>query len=71
MTLKVGRLDEIAIDDAEAPDAGANEQICRRGANRAATYDNSAGGEQTLLTLNTNPSEKHLAGVFFLESVIH
>jgi hypothetical protein len=71
LTLKIGRLDEIAINDSNAANAGTDEKICGGRADGAAADDGGAGGEQTLLALRTDARKKDLAGVFFLESVVH
>jgi hypothetical protein len=71
LTLQVGRLDEVTIDDAEAADAGTDKEICGRGTDRAATHNDGAGSEDTLLPLRSQAGKKDLPGVFFLECVFH
>jgi len=45
LTLQIGRFDEVTIDDAEAADAGTNEEVCGGGPDGSATYYDGAGGE--------------------------
>ncbi len=71
LTLQVRGLDEIAIDDSEVADAGANEQIGSGSADSAATDDGRPRGEQPLLPFRADPAEKHLARIFFLERIAH
>ena len=71
LALQVRRLDEIAIDDANAADAGTHEQIGRRRADRAAAHDDGTGRHQALLSLLAKTSEQDLPGIFFAEQVVH
>ena len=71
LPLQVGGLHEIAIDDSQVADAGANEKIRCRGADCAAADDDRPGGEKPLLPCRADPGEKHLARVFFLERSVH
>ena len=71
LALKIGRLDKIAIDDAYFPDAGARQKIRGGGTDGAATDDDGAGGEEALLSLLANAREENLAGVFFVQRIVH
>jgi hypothetical protein len=71
LALQVGRLDEIAVDDSEATNTRADQQIGSGSADRAATDDCCAGSEQPLLAFRADPGEKHLARVLLLERIVH
>lgn len=71
LALKIGRLDEIAIEDSDAADAGADQQAGGGGANGSAADDHGAGGEKALLTLEGETFKKYLPGIFFLKRIIH
>ena len=71
LALEIGRLDEIAIEDANAAYAGADEQAGGGCANGTATNDYGAGVEETLLTLEAESFKKYLPGIFFLEEIVH
>lgn len=71
LTLEIGRLDEIAIEDSNAADAGADQQAGRGGANSSAANDYGAGGEEALLALESEVRKKDLPGIFFLKKIVH
>ena len=71
LALQVGRLDEIAINDSQLTDAGADQKIGGGSADGTATDDDGTGSEQPLLTFRTDPGEKHLARIFLLERIFH
>lgn len=71
MTLKVGRFDEIAIDDANAADPRAHEKIGGGGADRSAAGYHGAGCDEAFLTGQAEASKKDLAGIFFAEKILH
>ena len=71
LALQVGRLDEIAVNDSQLTDAGADQKIGGGSANRATTDDCGAGGKQPLLAFRTDPGEEHLARIFLMERIIH
>lgn len=71
MALEIGRLDEIAIEDSNAADTGADQQAGGGCANGSAANDYGAGGEEALLAMETESLKKHLPGVFFLKKFIH
>jgi len=71
LSLKVGRLDEIAVNDAQVADAGANEQIGGCRAQRAATDQDYARGQEPLLSIFANTGEKDLARVSILQVRVH
>jgi len=60
LALQIRWFDKVAIDNAQTSDARANQQICGRRADRAATDDDCAGGHQPFLTLFANSSKKNL-----------
>ncbi len=67
LALKIGRLDEVAVDDFDRTDA----QVCGSGTDGATADDGRSRSEQALLALGTDPSKQHLARVFFLEKIGH
>jgi hypothetical protein len=71
LSLEIGRLDEITIQNSNAPYAGTDEQAGGCGANGAAADDYGAGGEEALLALEAESLKKYLPGVFFLKKFIH
>jgi len=71
LALKIRGLDKIAIDNTQLSDAGAHQEICGGGAYRAASDNDSAGGEQPPLAILANPGEENLARVFFVRRGVH
>ena len=71
LTLQVGRLDEIAVNDSQLTDASADQKTGCGSSNRTATDDDRTGGKQPFLAFRTDPGEKHLARIFLLERIIH
>jgi hypothetical protein len=71
LALKIGRLDEIAIDDSNAADPGADQQTGGGCANGSAADDYGAGDEEALLAMEAESLKKYLPGVFFLKKFIH
>jgi hypothetical protein len=59
LALKIRRLDEIAVDDADVADAGADQMIRENGAESAASNYGDAGGEQASLAGFTDAGEKY------------
>ena len=62
---EVGIVDEVAVDEAEAAEAGAGEDFGADGAEGAATEDGDAGGEESLLAGDAEAVETELAAVAF------
>jgi hypothetical protein len=71
LALEVRGLDEVAVNDFDGPNAGANEKVGRSSANGAATNDSGARSQQPLLAFEANSGEEHLPRVFFLEKISH
>lgn len=71
MALEIGRLDEIAVEDAKAADAGADQQAGGGCADGSAANDYGAGGEEALLALEAEALKKYLPGIFFLKKIVH
>ncbi len=65
LPLEVARLDEVAVDDADEADAGADQGVGQHGAERAAAAERDARREQLLLPGLADAGEAHLAGVAF------
>jgi hypothetical protein len=65
LALKVRGFDEIAVNDAQAAQAGAHQKAGDDCAQGAAAHEDSAGGQKTSLSGFANASEKHLARVSF------
>jgi hypothetical protein len=66
LALKIRGLDKIAIDDAQFTDAGAYQEVCGGGTDRAASDNNGAGGEQTMLAFLADSGAENLSRVFFV-----
>ena len=71
LALKIGRLDEIAVDDSNAADAGTDQQAGRRRANGSAANYYGAGGEEALLALEAECRQKVSAWSIFPEEIVH
>jgi len=71
LALKVGRLDEIAVNDPQVTDAGADEQIGGYRSQRAATDQDNARGQEPALSILANTGEKDLARVSILQVRVH
>jgi hypothetical protein len=71
LPLKIGRLDKIAVDNADASDAGTNQEVCGGGADGAASDDDRGGSKQTLLAFLANVGKEHLTRVFFAKRLVH
>lgn len=71
LALKIRELDEVAVNDSEAADSGANEEIGRNGAERSAADKNSARLEEALLAFFTDAGKKNLARVFLELPGVH
>jgi hypothetical protein len=69
--LKIGRLDKIAIDNAQAANAGAHQQASGCRTDGTATDQYGAGGQQTLLASATDALKQNLSRVFFLKKILH
>jgi len=66
LALKVRGLDKIAVDDAQFPDASANQEICAGAARDCATSDNDgAGGEQALLAFLADGGKERIWREYF------
>ena len=71
LTLKIRELDEVAINDSEAAESGANEEIGRDGAERSAADENSARLEKALLAFFADAGKKNLARIFLELPGVH
>jgi len=71
LALKIRELDEIAINDSEATDSGAHEEIGRDGAERSAADKNSARLEEALLAFFADAGKKNLARIFLELPRVH
>lgn len=71
LALKIRELDEVAINDSEAADSGANEEIGRDGAERSAADKNSTRLEEALLAFFADAGKKNLARVFLELPGVH
>lgn len=71
LALKIRELDEVAINDSEAADAGANEEIGRDGAEGSAADKNGARLEESLLAFFADAGKKNLARIFLDLSGVH
>lgn len=71
LALKIRELDEVAVNDSEAADSGANEEIRRDGAERSAADKNSARLEEALLAFFADAGKKNLARVFLELPGVH
>ena len=63
LALKVGGLDEVAVDEGEVADAGARKEACGGGAGCADAHDSSVGVGEKLLAGCADAGEEDLAGV--------
>lgn len=71
LPLEIGVLHKIAVQDAEAADAGTNEEIRGGSTNGATANQDGTGGAQVLLSSRAERLEKHLARVFLVERANH
>ncbi len=71
LPLEVGGFDEVAVDDAQFADPGADEKVGSRGADGSATDDDGAGSGEAFLAVGADAREEHLAGVFFMQRMGH
>jgi hypothetical protein len=71
LALQVGRLNEIAVNDSQLTDAGADQKTGGGRSDRTATDDCRAGAKQPFLAFWTDSGEKHLARIFLLERIFH
>lgn len=71
LALKIRELDEIAINDSEAADSGAHEEIGRDGAERSAADKNSARLKEALLAFFADAGKKNLARIFLELPGVH
>ena len=71
LPLQVGRLDKIAVHDAQLADARAHQQICQRRSQRSAAYDYGRGFEQALLARLADFAEKNLPRIPFVGFWVH
>ena len=65
LPLEVVRLDEVAVDDADEADAGADQVVGQHGAERTAAAQRDAAVEQLLLARFADAGETHLPAVSF------
>src|SRR5205823_3278589 len=65
LALKVTRLDEVAVDEAQVADAGADEDVGQHGAQRAAAAQGDVGVAQALLPFFADAVKAHLPAVAF------
>ena len=63
LALEVGLFDHIAIDDADAPHAGAHQDRSAHGPERPAPHDDGGGAAETLLSFHADSLEEGLAGI--------
>jgi hypothetical protein len=63
LALQVRGLDEIAVDNPYAADAGPYKQIGCRRTDRAASNQHGTGGQKPFLTLLANAGKKYLARI--------
>jgi hypothetical protein len=71
LALEIGRFDEIAIEDANATDAGADQEAGRGCTDGSAANDYGAGGQEPPLALEAKTFKKYLPGIFFLKKIVH
>lgn len=71
LALKIREFDEIAVNNSEAADSGAHEEIGRDGAERSAADKNSARLEEALLTFFADAGKKNLARIFLELPGVH
>jgi hypothetical protein len=71
LALKVGRLDEVAVDNPKKADTRAHQKVRSRCANSAAADNGGTRGADFFLTLRADASKEHLARVFFLRRIVH
>ena len=71
LALKIRDLDEVAVNDSEAAESGANEEIGRDGAERSAANKNSARLEKALLAFFADAGKKNLARIFLELPRVH
>ena len=65
LALEVARLHEIAVDDADVPDAGPHQDVRQHRSQRAAAAQGDARAEQFPLALFAHAVETHLSAVSF------
>ena len=70
LTLQIGRLDEIPVENPYAANARANEEAGGGSTDRAAADDNGARGKKAPLALVADASKEHLARVLFTKRIV-
>ena len=63
LSLEVGWLNEVAVDEGEGTDSGAGEERGRGRSHSPAAYDGDVGGGEALLAEGADAGEENLAGV--------
>jgi len=71
LALKIGRLDEIAINNSEMADTRADQKICGGRAQCSATDQDYSGGQETPLSMFADSGEEDLARVTVLQVRVH
>jgi hypothetical protein len=70
LTLQIGRLNKIAVENPDVANAGAYKQT-RRGSTDCAAADNDgSGGEEALLALFADAGKENLTRIPFVERVV-
>lgn len=70
LALEIRRFDEVTIEDAQSPNAGAGKKRGSGGSDRAATDDNGTRRREPLLAGLADGLEKNLAGVSFERNTV-
>jgi hypothetical protein len=65
LALKVGGLDEIAVNKGEAANSGASQQTGGSSARGSHTHDGNMSGAEAALPMLANAGEQHLARIPF------
>ncbi len=63
LSLEVGGLDEVAVDEGKGADSGAGEERGRGRSHGPAAYDGNVGGGKALLAKRADAGEENLTGV--------
>ena len=65
LPLEIVRLDEVAVDEAQMADAGADQRVGQHGAQRTAADEGDAAVQQPPLAFFADAAESHLPAVAF------
>ena len=71
LSLQIGGLDKVTVQDSEAADSCADEQICDCSADGSAANQDGASSCEALLAVTAEGPKQHLARVFQVEGVVH